>query len=132
VGGFGLHCADPDTQLIGIEIEAEAIACAKDSAAALGLTHVEFQALDSNQVHAKNFNPPDLVIVNPPRRGLGKALCAELTKINSAAILYSSCNALTLHQDLQALSHYHIKHVQLFDMFVHTTHFETLVLLTRK
>lgn len=49
VGGFGLHCATPDMQLTGIEIAPEAIACAKQSAAELGLTRLQFQALDSTQ-----------------------------------------------------------------------------------
>lgn len=49
VGGFGLHCATPDMQLTGIEIASEAIACAKQSAAELGLTRLQFQALDSTQ-----------------------------------------------------------------------------------
>lgn len=132
VGGFGLHCADTDTQLTGIEIEAEAIACARDSAQILGLKHIDFRALDSNHWSEQSLASPDLVIVNPPRRGLGTNLCAQLTKLNPPAILYSSCNALTLNQDLQALKNYRIQCIQLFDMFVHTSHFETLVLLLRK
>jgi len=131
VGGFGLHCAQTDTYLTGIEIEAEAIACARDSAQALGLKHIDFRALDSNQINQQTSNSPDLVIVNPPRRGLGSGLCAELSRINPSAILYSSCNALTFSQDLQALKNYKIRRIQLFDLFVHTSHFETLALLTR-
>jgi 23S rRNA (uracil747-C5)-methyltransferase len=48
-GGFGLHCATPEMRLTGIEIAPEAIACAKQSAAELGLTNLHFQALDSTQ-----------------------------------------------------------------------------------
>lgn len=131
VGGFGLHCTQPDTALTGIEIEAEAIACARDSAQALGLKQIDFRALDSNHWSEQSLPSPDLVIVNPPRRGLGTDLCAQLAKLNPPAILYSSCNALTLSQDLRALKNYKIQRIQLFDMFVHTTHFETLVLLLR-
>jgi 23S rRNA (uracil747-C5)-methyltransferase len=48
-GGFGLHCATPQMRLTGIEIAPEAIACAKQSAAELGLSNLHFQALDSTQ-----------------------------------------------------------------------------------
>jgi 23S rRNA (uracil747-C5)-methyltransferase len=72
VGGFGLHCATPEMQLTGIEISAEAIACAKQSAAELGLTNLHFQALDSTQFATGQGNVPELVLVNPPRRGIGK------------------------------------------------------------
>lgn len=131
VGGFGLHCAQPDTQLTGIEIEPEAIACARDSAQALGLKNIHFQALDSSQFDKANTMPPDLVIVNPPRRGIGAELCEQLANLRPKAILYSSCNATSLAQDLARLKGYQIQRVQVFDMFVHTAHFETLVLLSQ-
>lgn len=70
VGGFGLHCAQPQTRLTGIEISAEAIACAKQSAKTLGLQQVDFQALDSTRFATAEGEVPELVLVNPPRRGL--------------------------------------------------------------
>ncbi|VED47598.1 23S rRNA (uracil-5-)-methyltransferase [Escherichia coli] len=79
VGGFGLHCATPDMQLTGIEIASEAIACAKQSAAELGLTRLQFQALDSTQFATAQGDVPELVLVNPPRRGIGKPLCDYLS-----------------------------------------------------
>lgn len=129
VGGFGLHCATPNTHLTGIEIEAEAIACAQDSATALGLQQVNFMALDSSLFAGKHQPRPEVVITNPPRRGLGAALCAQLTALAPPAILYSSCNPETLAQDLARLPDYRLERVQLFDMFPHTAHFEVLVLL---
>ncbi len=132
VGGFGLHCATAEMQLTGIEIEAEAIACAKLAAAELGLTHVSFQALDSSNFAAGSQQVPDAVIVNPPRRGLGRELCQSLAAFALQHILYSSCNPKTLADDLQHFNEYRCVKVQLFDMFPHTDHFEVLVLLTRK
>ncbi|WP_455268933.1 23S rRNA (uracil(747)-C(5))-methyltransferase RlmC [Rahnella aceris] len=132
VGGFGLHCATPQMKLTGIEISAEAIACAKESAVRLGLQNVEFQALDSTGFATGKGEVPDLVLVNPPRRGIGKALCEYLSHMAPDTILYSSCNAQTMAQDLALLPDYHILRVQLFDMFPHTVHYEVMALLVRR
>ncbi|CAH6635532.1 23S rRNA (uracil(747)-C(5))-methyltransferase RlmC [Pseudocitrobacter vendiensis] len=131
VGGFGLHCATPEMTLTGIEIAPEAIACAKQSAAQLGLTKLQFQALDSTQFATAQGDVPELVLVNPPRRGIGKALCDYLSQMAPPFIIYSSCNAQTMAKDIANLPGYHIARVQLFDMFPHTAHYEVLTLLVK-
>jgi len=132
VGGFGLHCATPEMQLTGIEISAEAIACARQSAQQLGLHQVAFQALDSTRFALGEAATPELVIVNPPRRGIGRELCAYLSQMAPPYILYSSCNAESMAKDLQALPDYQMVRIQLFDMFPHTAHYEVLTLLVRR
>ena len=132
VGGFGLHCATPQMQLTGIEISAEAIACAQRSAAMLGLENVSFAALDSTAFATGRDKVPDLVLVNPPRRGIGEALCAYLSRMAPDYLLYSSCNPESMAQDLARLPDYRVERVQLFDMFPHTAHFEVLSLLVRQ
>ncbi|HGV3506697.1 TPA: 23S rRNA (uracil(747)-C(5))-methyltransferase RlmC [Klebsiella michiganensis] len=132
VGGFGLHCATPDMRLTGIEIAPEAIACAKQSAAELGLHNLHFQALDSTQFATGEGDIPDLVLVNPPRRGIGDELCAYLSRMAPEFIIYSSCNARTMAKDIARLAGYRIDRVQLFDMFPHTAHYEVLTLLVRE
>ncbi|WP_407732420.1 23S rRNA (uracil(747)-C(5))-methyltransferase RlmC [Pseudocitrobacter faecalis] len=131
VGGFGLHCATPVMTLTGIEIAPEAIACAKQSAAELGLTRLQFQALDSTQFATAQGDVPELVLVNPPRRGIGKALCDYLSQMAPPYIIYSSCNAQTMAKDIANLPGYRIARVQLFDMFPHTAHYEVLTLLVK-
>jgi 23S rRNA (uracil747-C5)-methyltransferase len=131
VGGFGLHCAQTDTRLTGIEISAEAIACARQSAKTLGLQQVNFQALDSTKFATAEGSVPQLVLVNPPRRGIGKDLCDYLNQMAPSYILYSSCNAETMAKDIEMLPDYRIERVQLFDMFPHTAHYEVLTLLVR-
>ena len=131
VGGFGLHCAQTDTRLTGIEISAEAIACARQSAKTLGLQQVNFQALDSTKFATAEGSVPQLVLVNPPRRGIGKDLCDYLNQMAPGYILYSSCNAETMVKDIGMLPDYRIERVQLFDMFPHTAHYEVLTLLVR-
>ncbi|PUX02056.1 23S rRNA (uracil(747)-C(5))-methyltransferase RlmC [Cronobacter sakazakii] len=132
VGGFGLHCATPEMTLTGIEIAPEAIASARTSAQALGLRNVHFQALDSTDFATGQQAVPDLVLVNPPRRGIGKALCEYLSHMAPRYIIYSSCNAQTMAKDIGELPGYRIARVQLFDMFPHTAHYEVLTLLVRE
>ncbi|NAI03420.1 23S rRNA (uracil(747)-C(5))-methyltransferase RlmC [Escherichia coli] len=132
LSGFGLHCATPDMQLTGIEIASEAIACAKQSAAELGLTRLQFQALDSTQFATAQGEVPELVLVNPPRRGIGKPLCDYLSTMAPRFIIYSSCNAQTMAKDIRELPGYRIERVQLFDMFPHTAHYEVMTLLVKQ
>ena len=132
VGGFGLHCATPEMELTGIEISVEAIKCARRSAEMLGLEKVQFAALDSTAFATGRDAVPQLVLVNPPRRGMGEALCDYLSQMAPDYLLYSSCNPQTLAQDIARLNDYEVTKVQLFDMFPHTAHFEVLTLLTRR
>ncbi|MFK3618401.1 23S rRNA (uracil(747)-C(5))-methyltransferase RlmC [Pasteurella multocida] len=140
VGGFGLHCAtvlkqanpDKNIELTGIEISASAIAAATQSAQQLGLNKVSFQALDAKNFAVEQSQTPELVIVNPPRRGIGTELAQFLNQLAPHFILYSSCNAETMGNDFLSLSNYQLKKVQLFDMFPHTSHYEVLCLLERK
>lgn len=139
VGGFGLHCTKAlhaqgkDVELTGIEISSSAIEAASQSAKTLGLDKVKFQSLDAAQFALnQETTKPDLVIVNPPRRGIGKPLAEFLNGMRPHFILYSSCNAVSMGKDLQFLTHYNATQIQLFDMFPHTPHYEVLVLLERK
>lgn len=129
VGGFGLHCATPEMKLTGIEIAPQAIASAQRSATLLGLNNIQFQALDSTAFALSQQDIPDLVLVNPPRRGIGPALCDYLSSMRPTFIVYSSCNAETMARDIALLPDYRLERVQLFDMFPHTAHYEVLTLL---
>jgi len=118
--------------LTGIEISASAIYSATLSAQKCGLKNVNFQSLDAaNFALTQEVEKPDLVIVNPPRRGIGKELAKFLNEMRPHFLLYSSCNAVSMGKDLQELSHYQIQKIQLFDMFPHTNHYEVLTLLKR-
>ncbi|QLB14382.1 23S rRNA (uracil(747)-C(5))-methyltransferase [Mannheimia granulomatis] len=139
VGGFGLHCAkalsekNPNVLLTGIEISASAIESATKSANTLGLKNVKFASLDSAQFALNETGTtPDLVIVNPPRRGIGKPLAEFLNQLGSPYLIYSSCNANSMAKDFESLTNYELHKVQLFDMFPHTSHYETLAFLVKK
>ncbi|WP_434802837.1 23S rRNA (uracil(747)-C(5))-methyltransferase RlmC [Mannheimia cairinae] len=139
VGGFGLHCAktlsnkNPDFELTGIEISASAIASATKSTEKLGLKNVKFASLDSAQFALnEQGETPDLVVVNPPRRGIGKPLAEFLNDLGSPYLIYSSCNANSMAKDFESLTNYNLMKVQLFDMFPHTSHYEVLTFLIKK
>lgn len=140
VGGFGLHCAYALEQvskqpiaLTGIEISAAAIYSAQRAATQLGLQQVQFQSLDAANFALNSHSKPQLVIVNPPRRGIGSSLAEFLDQqLQPDFVLYSSCNAQSMRQDLTQMTHYKMQKIQLFDMFPHTSHYEVLVLLKRQ
>lgn len=74
---------------------------------------------------------PDVVVVNPPRRGIGPDLAAWLERGRAEAVLYSSCNPTTLARDLAAMPSLRLERAQLLDMFPNTPHSEVLTLLRR-
>ncbi|MBG0761197.1 23S rRNA (uracil(747)-C(5))-methyltransferase [Vibrio cidicii] len=131
VGGFALHCAPHAEQVIGIEIEEEAINSAKLSAQQLGIDNLSFSALDSAAYSQAQTQAADLILVNPPRRGLGQALTAQLEQLAPHYLIYSSCNPVTMQQDLAHLPSYRVERAQWFDMFPHTDHAEVMMLLKR-
>ena len=130
VGGFALHAAAPGRRVHGIEVSASAVESARLSATEAGLADVTFAAGDATALSAGD--PPDTIIVNPPRRGLGDRLCATLQASGVQTIIYSSCNATTLARDIAAMPAYAPRRIRLFDMFPQTDHSEVMVLLARR
>ena len=129
VGGFALHCARPGRDVVGIETSAEAVASARESAARAGLGGVRFVAGDA-AAFARSAPPPELVVVNPPRRGIGD-LAGWLERSPVARVVYSSCNAASLARDLAAMPSLVPTRGRVLDMFPQTAHYEVLVLLER-
>lgn len=131
VGGFALHCADPGRDVLGIETSSEAIASAELSAAEAGLHRVLFRVGDATAFALAAEATPDLVIVNPPRRGLGDELCRWLESSSVRHLIYSSCDSGSLTRDVAAMPSLRPRRAQLLDMFPQTTHDEVLTLLER-
>ncbi|MFC4242025.1 23S rRNA (uracil(747)-C(5))-methyltransferase RlmC [Gryllotalpicola reticulitermitis] len=132
VGGFALHLAVASgARVTGVELSADAVASATSAAEAAGLD-ANFIAADAMSWARNQESAPDLVIVNPPRRGIGAELAEWLEASGVRHVLYSSCNAESLARDLAVMPSLAPVRSQLFDMFPHTAHFETLVLLTRR
>lgn len=136
VGGFALHLLDQDRSVVGIEVTAEAIDLARASAEALtgsrsGSGRFRFVAGDA-AAFATSHSAPDLVVVNPPRRGLEESLALWLNQSAVRRIIYSSCNVQTLRRDLERLRWFGVRSARLFDMFPQTAHHEVMVLLERE
>ena len=137
MGGFALHVAAPGRRVHGVEISAEAVEAAREAAAEMGLPSegpgsAGFAAGDATAVERSLEGPVPLVVVNPPRRGLGAELAGRLEDSQVRNLIYSSCNARTLARDLAAMPSWRPVEARLLDMFPHTGHSETAVLLERR
>lgn len=131
VGGFALHSAGEGRAVTGIEISREAIASAEASRDEAGLPGVRFVAGDATAFALAADAPPELVIVNPPRRGIGPDLAAWLETSGVRRVIYSSCRAQSLAKDLAAMPSLRPTRARVLDMFPQTTHYEVMVLLER-
>lgn len=127
VGGFALHLAARGRAVVGVEVSERAVAGAR----AADVPGTSFVVDDATAWAERQTERPDLVVVNPPRRGLGERLDAWLESSGVPAVVYSSCNAVTLAGDLAALPSYRPVAARVFDMFPQTAHVEAMVLLTR-
>ncbi|MGK5085425.1 methyltransferase domain-containing protein [Bdellovibrionota bacterium FG-1] len=133
-GAFSFFAAAAVPRILGIEINTDAVIAATQTAQELGFTHLQFKKADATQADTElqEFSP-DLVLVNPPRKGLGQKGIRLLQKNLPQHLIYSSCDVETLGEDLAELRpHYpQIRRAQIFDMFPHTRHFETLIWVER-
>ena len=131
VGGFGFTAAQAGAgSVIGVETSDEAVAAGNAAAAQQGMGSVEFIAADATQ-WVREKPAPELIIVNPPRRGLGPDLPGWLNECSAGRIIYSSCNPTTLARDLAAMDSWKVDQARLFDMFPQTPHMEVIALLSR-
>jgi 23S rRNA (uracil1939-C5)-methyltransferase len=76
---------------------------------------------------------PDLIVLDPPRTGAGKAVIGSLVELGAPAVRYVSCDPATLARDIAPLlaAGYHIEEAHLFDLFPETFHIESVMLLAR-
>ena len=130
VGGFALHLAAPGREVLGVEVSADAIAAAQATAAELGVA-AGFVAGDATAYALAATEVPDLVVVNPPRRGIGADLAGWLEQSGVRHVVYSSCNAESLARDLALMPSLRPVEARVLDMFPHTTHYEVIALLSR-
>lgn len=137
VGTIGIIASDYVNSVQGIEYNAAAVRDAVKNCAENGITkNVAFNKGDAGEFlreRAKNGTFYDVVFMDPARAGADRKFLNSLTKIKPKKIVYISCNPATLARDLKSLTKdYEIKEIQPFDMFPHTRHVETVVVMSRK
>jgi len=135
IGSIGLCTTTPETRLIGVEIVPAAVECAGKNAAACGRT-AEFIAGDASAAAAelaRRGETPDLIILDPPRKGLSEDLCDLLCKMAPPHLVYISCDPATLARDIARLSEgYTPQKYSVCDLFPGTDHIESIVCLSRE
>ncbi len=143
--GFGMtslllahaHQAHQGNQVTGIEYNPAAIQFARENAQAnhVNAKQVNFIQGDVEKIlpHWLKTNKPSLILMNPPRRGLTKAIIHRVLKARPDSMIYVSCMPPTLARDLKLLCQegYEIKEGTVYDMFPQTAHVETLVYLEK-
>ena len=148
IGTISLFLAKNARKVYGVEIVPQAIEDARNNAKRNGIDNAEFfvgkaeevvpafyekalkQAQDSE---AGKSIRPDVVVVDPPRKGCEEVLLETIVKMQPQRIVYVSCDSATLARDLKFLSAngYAVKKVQPVDQFGHSVHIETVVLLSQ-
>ena len=136
-GTIGLCASDGCKQLIGVELNADAIRDAKENARRNGVENARFLCDDAGrfmQKLAKEGNAPDVVMMDPPRAGSDQKFLQSLLMLKPKRVVYVSCNPETLARDLRVLvdGGYQAEWATTVDMFPGTEHVETVVLLSHK
>ena len=135
-GTIGLTMAKDVKSLIGVEIIPQAIENAKENARLNSIDNAEFICADAAQAAStlleRGVNP-DIVILDPPRKGCDEALIKTVAEMSPERVVYVSCDSATLARDCQrfAALGYRTLAATPVDMFPHTAHVETVALLVR-
>ncbi len=135
-GTIGLSMAGKAKRLIGVEIVEAAVKNARANAAANGVTNAEFFCGDAAEAAAMlrgRGEAPDVVVVDPPRKGCGEELVSIVAQMAPSRVVYVSCDPATLARDLTyfAARGYAPQKAQTVDLFPRTAHVETVVLLSK-
>ncbi len=139
IGTIGIIAAKHGAgRVIGAELNGDAVRDAIVNAKANDLKNIRFYKTDAGefmQSAATESEKPDVVFMDPPRAGSDKKFLDSLIKMSPKTVVYVSCNPDTLARDLDYLtqnSPYTVRKVQPVDMFPHTAHVETIVLIQKK
>ncbi len=132
-GTLGLFCAHKAKAVYGIEVNEAAVESARENAQLNKIGNASF-FLGSVEERLKSLTEkPDVILVDPPRAGLGERVIEDCVAFGAKRIVYVSCNPTTLARDLKffAQQNYQTKLVQPVDMFPQTHHIECVTLLEK-
>ncbi|MBQ8923020.1 MAG: 23S rRNA (uracil(1939)-C(5))-methyltransferase RlmD [Oscillospiraceae bacterium] len=135
-GAIGLSMADAAGRVIGVEVVPQAIADAKENAARAGITNAEFYPGDAGEIAARFAAEgirPDLIVLDPPRKGCDAAALDACLQMAPSRIVMISCNPATAARDAAYLhAHgYSADALRPADFFPRTGHVECVVLMSR-
>ena len=143
IGTISLFLAQKAKQVYGVEIVPQAIEDARNNASINGITNAEFfvgkaeevlpEFYESHKSKDDTMSRPDVIVVDPPRKGCDRLCLDTILKMQPARVVYVSCDSATLARDLRILCDggYELKKVRPVDQFAHTGHVETVCLLSK-
>ncbi len=136
-GTIGLSMAHRVRELVGVEIVPQAVEDAVRNAADNGITNARFLAADAAQAARQLAHEgwaPDVVVLDPPRKGCAPSLIDTVVRMQPQRVVYVSCDPATLARDIKLFSAqgYPVQTVTPVDMFPRTPHAECVCLLTRE
>ncbi len=135
-GTIGLSMADVAGQVVGVEVVPQAVEDAKRNARLNGIQNARFfqgDAADAAARLAEEGLRPNIVLLDPPRKGVTEALIVEVVGMQPDKVVYISCNSATLARDVKIFAQqgYMVKKARAADLFPRTAHVESVVLLVR-
>lgn len=123
------HCRE----VVGIELAASAVADGRSNCRLNGIANCRFVAGDIEDCLPTLDFRPEVVVIDPPRVGMAKAVAEQVLRLGPERIVYVSCNPATLARDLALLHpHYQALEIQPIDMFPHTFHVESVARLEKR
>ena len=139
IGTISLFLAQKAAKVCGVEIVPQAIEDARENADRNGFTNTEFFVGAAEDVVPEQYEQSggslraDVVTLDPPRKGCDEKLLRTVVRMEPKRIVYVSCDPATLARDLKYLcgEGYELKRVRACDMFGHSSHVETVVLLSQ-
>ncbi len=136
IGTIGIFASNKAKKVYGIEIVEDAVNDAKENAKLNNIQNIEFLCGDVEKTLEEVISrsgKPDVIFVDPPRRGLDNTTIANIIKTEPVRIVYISCNPATMVRDLKMLEEkYEVKKIQPVDMFPYTSHVECVAVLNLK
>ena len=138
IGTISLFMALRAKEVYGVEIIPQAIDDARQNAVRNHIANAEFFVGKAEEVlpaaYEKEESHPDVIVVDPPRKGCDEKCLDTMLKMAPARIVYVSCDSATLARDLKLLcaGGYRLERVRPVDQFAHTVHVETVVLLSQQ
>lgn len=135
-GTIGLSMAKKAKKLIGVEVIPQAVENARDNALKNGIQNAEFicgDAAKAAEVLKEQGEKPDVIIIDPPRKGCEASLIETISEMSPSRIVYVSCDPATLARDLKLFDEkgYKLMEAAPFDLFPATAHVECVVLMSR-